>query len=410
MAMSAVAVTEMGRVRRIMRNPEHRFELRARPFQITPFMIAPVLPGETMKNALLQARVVTDPIKNPLIGWWQEYYLFYVKHRDLADRDDLVSMMLEPDFDMSGHKTGATSTDMYTFKGSVDWVQMCYERVVEEYFRDEGEAWDSAKVGNYALASVQHKDWTDSLILDSAFDTGGSPQDGTESLDDLNVMMQQWEFMRSMKMTDMSYEDYLRTYGVSIPKPEEMHRPELIRYVRDWTYPSNTIDPTDGSAASACSWAVAERADKDRLFKEPGFVFGVTVSRPKIYFSKTVGHAAGVMDNALAWLPAIMRDEVYTSLKKIAAGNVSGNGPIPSLTSDYWIDIRDLLIYGDQFVNFALTETNAGLAAVPTTGMVKKYVASADMDALFAGASPANQVRQDGVCRLSILGTQQDHT
>jgi hypothetical protein len=58
--------------------------------------IAPVLPGETMKNLLLQARVVSDPIKNPLIGWWCEFYFFYVKHRDLDDRDVFTEMMVNP--------------------------------------------------------------------------------------------------------------------------------------------------------------------------------------------------------------------------------------------------------------------------------------------------------------------------
>jgi len=35
-----------------------------------------------VENLLIQSRVVTDPLQNSLIGWWQEYYIFYVKHRD----------------------------------------------------------------------------------------------------------------------------------------------------------------------------------------------------------------------------------------------------------------------------------------------------------------------------------------
>ena len=81
MALNPMAAPRVGRK---LRSPIHRFHLRHYPFQLQPFMLAPVIPGETMKNLLLQARVVTDPIKNGLIGWWQEYYFFYVKHRDLA--------------------------------------------------------------------------------------------------------------------------------------------------------------------------------------------------------------------------------------------------------------------------------------------------------------------------------------
>ena len=64
-----IVVNELPQTGRVMRRPVHTFQLRQRPFAITPFMIAPVLPGETMKNLLLQSRAVTDPIKNPLVGW-----------------------------------------------------------------------------------------------------------------------------------------------------------------------------------------------------------------------------------------------------------------------------------------------------------------------------------------------------
>ena len=87
-------VQEVPQVGRKQRRPVHTFQVRHRPWQIQPMVIAPVLPGETLENALVQARVVTDPIANPLIGWWIEYYFFYVKHRDLDARDTLTSMML----------------------------------------------------------------------------------------------------------------------------------------------------------------------------------------------------------------------------------------------------------------------------------------------------------------------------
>lgn len=83
--------------KRVLRNPQHRFSLQTRPYQLQPFMIAPVLPGETMKNLLLQARVVTHPLSPDLrlVGWWNEYFFFYVKHRDLAeDIRPLVSEMV----------------------------------------------------------------------------------------------------------------------------------------------------------------------------------------------------------------------------------------------------------------------------------------------------------------------------
>jgi hypothetical protein len=70
-------------------------------------------------------------------------------------------------------------------------------------------------------------------------------------------------------------------------------------------------------------------------------------------------------------------------------------------------------LYGDQFVNFALTATDAGLVALPTAALKKRYVAAADMDGLFsfATATPARkEIRQDGIVSLGILSVQRDQS
>lgn len=389
---------------RVIRRPQHTFYIRHRPWQVQPAVIAPVLPGETMKNALLQMRAVTDPIKNPLIGWWYEFYLFYVKHRDLSAREDFTSMVLTPGYDLSSLYTPA-KTETYHYGGTVDWASMCLERVVEEYFRDEGEAWDGFQIGNLPIASVSGNSWLDS-VTDTTVLSEGDTLAGGESAEDIDQMMRQWEFMRAAKLTNMSYEDFLKTYGVR-PSLAEQHKPELLRYVRDWSYPSNTINPADGSPSSAVSWAIAERADKDRFFAEPGFVFGVAVARPKVYFSGQSGSAVGLLSDAVSWLPAVLADSPYTSLKEMPALSA----PLPASTNGYWVDVRDLFLYGDQFVNFSLTETDAGLVALPTAGLQKRYASAADADALFVDAAGGkNLVRCDGVCNLAIAGRQQDHT
>lgn len=398
-------IREVAPTSRKMRRPSHPFQVRSRPFQIQPFFLAPVLPGETMKNLLLQSRVVSDPIVNPLIGWWAEYYLFYVKHRDLDERDDLTSLMLEPDYSLAALATAA-DPKYYHGGSGVNWAKLCLKRVVEEYFRDEGVAWDTYALDGMPLAQINNSSWLDSVTFPTATAAEGEPN--PELSPAFDAYYQQWEFMQANKLTDMTYEDFLKTYGVSVKEEAvKKHKPELIRYLKDWTYPSNTVDPTTGTPSSACSWAIAERADKDRFFSEPGWLFGVSVVRPKVYLSKVTGALAHNMDTAFNWLPAVLKDEVYTSLKSFA----EGAGPIPTAVgaSGYWVDIRDLLMYGDQFVNFALTETDAGLVALPTTALQKKYPSSADVDALFKVAA-SNKIKQDGVVSLAILGSQIDHT
>lgn len=404
---------------RKMRRPSHTFRLRHRPFALTPFLIAPVLPGETMKNLLLQSRVVTQPIVDPLAGWHLEYYLFYVKLRDLPDRDTFSALMLDPSTDISAASitAAARSYTEFTAVGQVRWVRQCLQKVTEEYFRDEGEAWDIVTIDGYPVAKINSNGWWDSLILKSAIDAldPNLPDDtDNATMGDLDVLQQQYEFLKANLLVKMSFEDYLKSYGVRGKLAEEPHRPELIRYIREWSYPTNTIDPADGSPTSAVSWAIAERADKDRFFGEPGFIFGVTVARPKVYFSsaRQAGCAAGSLKTPYAWLPAIMSDHPWVSL----INETASAGLAPGITADYVWDARDLFMYGDQFLNF---DTATAGVAVNNLGMPEadgdsKYPTSSMARALFIdttdAATGANFVRQDGVVSLQILGTQQDMT
>ena len=397
------------RLGRSMRNPQHRFQLRFRPFQLQPFLLAPVIPGETMKNLLLQARCVTDPIKNGLVGWWLEFYFFYVKHRDLDARDTLSNMHLVMNTDVSALKYPGPAADApyYTYDDGMDWARLCLKRVTEEYFRDQGEAWNNFLIDTLPAVKVNHRDWTESLLDAAAVTAVDVADDDDTPASEIEQMMRTWEFMRDAKFINMTFEDFLRSHGVRSRSVVEPHKPELLRYVREWQYPSNTVDPVSGAAAAAVSWAAAERADKDRFFTEPGFIFGVACVRPKVYSSTQSGSAAGLMDNAFLWLPALLADDPSSSLAKKAVSE----GPLQGTAGQYWLDMRDLLIYGDQFVNFATSATDANFVGVPNAALTNKlYPQSADCDALFKSAAPANLVRMDGVVNLSIAGAQVDQT
>lgn len=409
MARAAV-LQPVGRVGRRTRRPQHTFNVRHRPWQITPFMIAPVLPGETLKNILFQSRCVTDPIKNPLVGWWIEYYFFYVKHRDLDDRDLFTSMMLDVESDTSSLNTAA-KTETYHRATSIDWVQLCLNRVRDTYFRDEDEIGTAFNIGNLPITHIGQQTLFDSLVpedhfgasTDVSLTVGG---DDAITASEVDAMMRSWEFLRAQKLTDASYEDYLATFGIS-KKPEEAHRPELIRYFREWQYPSNTIDPTNGAPTSAVSWSVTERADKDRFFREPGFICGYTVARPKVYLDNQQSTFTSEMNNAISWLPAILSDDPYTSVKQFAAGS---SGPIAGATDGYWVDIKDLFLYGEQFVNYAFADLTSKVD-LPDIGIAnKRYADAADADSFFVTPATKNFIRQDGIAHLDILTLMTDTT
>jgi len=407
--------------RRVTRSPSHTWLLKTKPYQLQPCALVPVLPGETLRSILWQSRVVTDPIENPLVGWHKEYYWFYVKHRDLDGADDFVTMMLDLNHDLSSYEEAAAAP-WYNYATSIPWAKLCTKRIVEEYFRDEGEDWlTGAHIDNVPLVKSKHNEgsWLQSAVLKSSLTTidvdinvDATPTPDTVSAKDIDIALRQWEFLRANSLTDMDYEQYLRTYGVRV-RTEEQNIPELLRYTSEWSYPANTIDPSDGSAASAVSWAISARADKDRYFKEPGFIVGLTCTRPKTYRDNQDGAAAGLLNNAFAWLPAILDDDPATSLREVTGGT----GPLATIcatasTDDYVVDLRDLYVRGDQFINFSTAVATDPVVALPTTDLAEKsYVSSTDAAGLFVdNAGTAITIREDGVANITISGRVMDMT
>ena len=418
--MSIVSsVTDRKKQRRRHRRPRHSFMLKTKPYAIVPFMIAPVLPGETLDNALLQARVVSDPVVNPLVGWHKEYYFFYVKHRTLDGTtpnmsSTLQSMMLDSTTSVAALQAAADDVSHYNFKGGMEYTKACLESCVEEFFRHEDHTHDADTIDGYPQAYLDQGNMWESLKLGSA--TGDDSElpgvdlleeDDTAALTGFSSEYDQWEIMRDLGVTDLTYEDYLRANGVDVPKTEDQggtpdvrNRPELLRYTRQWTYPTNHVDPSTGVPTSALSWSVAERLNKRRFFKEPGFIFGVTVTRPKVYLGNQKGAGVGMLNNAFLWQPAVLKDHPYTCLENIPVS--ATDGIIRSLTGEAWVDMADLFEYGDQFTNVAMTAALHNKVAVPSTSAGHYMAPDADITALFVTAG-TEYIREDGLVTLDIL-------
>jgi hypothetical protein len=388
-----------------------------------------------MKNLLLQSRVVSDPVKHPLVGWWTEFYFFYVKLRDLNDRE-LIENMLIANGDVSTLASAAQVETYHNGEG-INWTRHCLDAVTRDYFRSDEENQDTAfnqALGALPQCKINVDNWMESLKIGADAPIPDPTQDPLIGQSDMYPELpdhlvaytdayEQWKQMRDLSMAAPTFENYLRTFGIRAPAAdrEEKHQPELLRYIREWSYPSNTIDPTSGTPSSALSWSIAERADKDRFFAEPGFVFGVTTSRPKVYLKKQVGAVAHFLNDGFSWLPALLAPDPFTSLKKFTH---DGSGPLDDIGADYWADLADIFHSGDQFVNFDLAgaadasgvSLPAPTAADPEYGptapkeqmLNKNYASSADVDALFTGLN--KQIKVDGRCDISVLTRIQDTT
>lgn len=400
------------RPRRVPRRPKHTFHIQQLPYELTPFMIAPVLAGETLQNALLQCRSVSTEVNNSLIGGHLEHYFFYVKLRDLSDSDDIVDVLM----DINTSSTVDTSSgDVYhdVISGAPKWFEMCTDVVVSSWFRDEGDT--GSHVGSTTGLPMVQWDNKNSLMESLIEDADlVSPTLVGEPYKDADEAMQKWEFMKQMQLTEMTFEDYLATFGSDVRKETENY-PELVRFTKNWTYPTNTVG-ADGTVNTQFSWSIQERADKDRFFKEPGFLVGYTVFRPKLYMSLQTQSAVSILMDAFDWLPANMKEDPYNSLKKFSAASAfspyldaaTPTGGELVTADDYWVDVRDLFVHGDAFTNMTRdANINAVRAEDMNTFHGKKYPDSAALQLLGTGSV---NVKSDGVVSLNILGTQLDHT
>ena len=296
------------RVNRKTRSPQHTWAVKQRPFVITPFMIAPVLPGETFKAGLMQARVVSDPLSasrfSSITGWWLEHYVFYVKHAHMPHGELFKSMMIDPSASLAAAADATVSSTYYHPGSGINWVKECLVPVVEAYFRDEGDTWDAYLVDGEPICQINGNGVFDSVATAIESDRGDfnldMNADSTIKASEAAKALMMWEYLRSNNLTEMTYEDYLRTFGVKVDPEVDQGVPELLRYSREWQYPNNVVDPLTGVPVPGLSWGINLRVDKDRYFKEPGFIFGVTVVRPKLYLGNQRGPAVHLMQDGIS--------------------------------------------------------------------------------------------------------------
>jgi hypothetical protein len=393
-------------------------------------MVAPVLPGDTLKNLLCSYSAMTDPIKHPLIGWWFDFHFFYVPFRAMPASADLQTMVLDPAFaDLGVAHDVPADVDWYHAMGTKpSFAQQATQAVVEEYFRMEGETWNTggADLDGIPQIGMTKRTALSSFIFDSATaepDVLPGTGDGDDNLDELlgsglsatfAGAYDAYQALVAAQVVDITFEDWLTQYGVRLPAAHSDPKPERVGSYSDWKFPSKAIDETDGSIAAACHWRDRVKFDKDRRFKEPGVILGLASATPKIYYGNQVEAVTDSLTRSLDWLPAVLGQHAFTSLKLFtsdAGGAAVDVGPLGSTpTSDYWLDIRDLFVHGDQFVNFALTATDANIVALPTSSGKTRFVSTTDADNLFAAASPLNKVHAEGRIRLSFLSQVTDMT
>lgn len=413
------------RQERITRRPQHPYNVLTKPFQIQPVMLAPVLPGETLKSLLLQSQVWSDPLATVLknTGWWLEHNLFYIKHRDMPGFEtgvdglgkDLIDMFVNNE-SLAAHVDADGNANTYCPPGGVDFTLNAVRRVVDEYFRDEGESYSVAQIDNIPLCQIYGRgrsDAFDKLTLATDYEDHrvslDADNDGNIYVgDEMSRAFQEWAAMHDAGVVDMTYEDWMRTYGGRAENTDtdrvDYHRPEDLGYMRKFAYPTNTVEPSTGVPAVAVGWRVAESLRKSYRFEEPGWLLLTQTVRPKVYLKNQQGLVAAMMQTRDAWLPAILNHE--TDVGHMVVDDLVG--PLAAVMgADYMVSIRDLLLYGEQFVNYA--PAGAGFVNLPSATAERRYAAATEVMAMFLD-TVNGRFRSDGMVSLQILGRQRETT
>ena len=142
-------------------------------------------------------------------------------------------------------------------------MKQCIIAVTEAYFRDEGDLWNTYTIDGEPIAQINGNGIFDSVATaienatgDLNLDVNG---DGTIKTSEAAKALMMWEYLRSNNLTEMTYEDYLRTFGVKIDPTIDQGVPELLRYSREWQYPNNVVDPVTGAPTPGLSWGINHR-------------------------------------------------------------------------------------------------------------------------------------------------------
>ena len=397
--------------RRVMRTPAFPIAGGIKPQGLYPYFFAPVLPGETLDKSTLKATYVSSPLVSPLSGWWLETWLYYVRLTDI-DRD-LGQMFIGQLTSSAAYQAPSNRARFFTKQGQIDWAYLCTKTVHAHHFLDQGET--AKTIDGVPMIKRINTDWTESAINEAGI-AGSETAVGVA--EDVTPQLQAFLMMRQMGMSALSYEDYLKTYGVQSVKVEE-GEPELLSYRRFWTLPSNVIDPATGLPTGSAYWRLDEKTEKPKLFKEPGFIIGFHAVRPKMFDGKQVYSRAASMWGFRDFIPSYTLSDPTAAIYNrdpFDMPEFSGTGAVDNSLEIYF-DHRDLLSHGEQFINgasrLAIPKAN-GRSFAPSASMQDirgQYATTADVDALFASATAGHKfVDYEGIAQLTVKGHVQDFT
>lgn len=408
---------------RVTRSPSMPFSLIWKPFQLQPCAFFPVFPGESLTSMMVQMQAWSDPLKAVLKNtpWTMEYFSFYTKFRDLPGYTEAeegigkeLINMIESGADISAFADADGNAWTYCPPGGIDFLLAATTRIVETYFRDEGETFGGT-ASEWLLDGVPlvkafargRRDVLDKLTLLTDIEDRTVAMPATLG----SAWLEAWQQLASQRDDEaselplMDYEDIVRASGgkvvVKNDEREDLHQPELLAYAREFTYGVNTVEPSTGVPSVAAGWRLKKQLRKAYRFPEFGWITCLVCVRPKVLYKNQQGMFASMMQDRdnwfMPWADAqsnkghlTIGDEFGPLKAVMAAGNVS-----------YVVDLHDLLTGGEQFVNYAPDSAKDAFVTLPEADTDRSYPTGTDAMAVFSDTTNG-RLRGNGVVDISL--------
>lgn len=416
--VAPLQITQPGVMRtRKKRSPQFPLAGTLMPFGLYPLWATPVLPGETLNMAEMKYRLISMPVKHPLAGAWFETWTVFVSLTDMDD--NFATMFISEDVSPTPYLAAADQPRYFTKQGQVQYLKLAMDRIVQTYFRDEEEPlWNTRTIDGVHMAGRPNWDWAQNLMfqpagMDPALLPSAMPEDGT---------LTPLEIMKMAGMSEITYEKYLMQYGVAQKEAVKQARlPEILRYTRDWTTPTNTIEPSNGRPSSAWAWSGTIKAEKPKRFDEPGFVVTIGCVRPKMFDPTLRGSMIGELWGFADFFPVYNLADPAAGIKGLDSSHKVLH--LPAGTDPIIYDHRDLLAHGEAFVNnwtgpydlpSITTRTLADGTEYPD--MRSKYPSVANIQSLFVESDEAQPqssrmlLYYEGIASAEITGHVVDTT
>lgn len=211
---------------------------------------------------------------------------------------------------------------------------------------------------------IKNEGFLDSLMLASELlmDSSAPTEDAYfGTLDPLDAQRRIYDWLWLMGFRELTFDEWLHMQGIMVSKVQETFtveaKFELLCQHRQFVMPSNAIDTSDGSAASALVFKKDFTGDKDYLFKVPGFIVGVMFARMKTYLGRQYSAGVNAIISPNDFLPKIEEfraEDAWALGMDLSAGNVNTTGIFSTGTADatspsgaYIHDLMDLFFQGD---------------------------------------------------------------